>query len=155
MDLNRAGTPLLEIVTEPDLASADDAVTFARELRNICRFLGVTEGVMQRGHMRFEPNINVIIDDRRRPIEIATPDRRDQEPQLVQGAMHERDRASNTGVRSTSWIEADGLDHGPRACKSTRGWDDERRGDDAAARAKEDAHDYRYFPDPGPGAARH
>ena len=44
VDLNRAGTPLLEIVTEPDLESADDAVTFGQELRNICRFLGVTEG---------------------------------------------------------------------------------------------------------------
>ncbi len=61
MDLNRAGTPLLEIVTHPDLAGVDDAVTFARELRNICRSLGVSEGIMQRGHMRFEPNVNVII----------------------------------------------------------------------------------------------
>ncbi len=62
VDLNRAGTPLLEIVTYPDLETADDTVIFAQELRNICRFLGVSEGVMQRGHMRFEPNVNVIID---------------------------------------------------------------------------------------------
>ncbi|MCA9299534.1 MAG: hypothetical protein KDA28_10735 [Phycisphaerales bacterium] len=58
VDLNRAGTPLLEIVTEPDLTSADEAVSFGKALRQLCRFLGVTQGVMQRGHMRFEPNIN-------------------------------------------------------------------------------------------------
>src|SRR5437588_7597552 len=62
VDLNRAGTPLLEIVTEPDLSTADEAVTFAQTLRDICRFLGVTEGVMQRGHIRFEPNINVLVE---------------------------------------------------------------------------------------------
>src|SRR5262249_20708635 len=57
VDLNRAGTPLLEVVTQPDFRSADDVVLFARMLRNICRFLGATEGVMQKGHLRFEPNI--------------------------------------------------------------------------------------------------
>lgn len=61
VDLNRAGTPLLEIVSEPDMESADEAVAFGRQVRDICRFLGVTQGIMQRGHMRFEPNINVLI----------------------------------------------------------------------------------------------
>ena len=61
VDLNRAGTPLLEIVTAPDFASAAEVVAFAQNLRVLCRFLGVTEGVMQKGHMRFEPNINVEI----------------------------------------------------------------------------------------------
>jgi aspartyl-tRNA(Asn)/glutamyl-tRNA(Gln) amidotransferase subunit B len=54
-DYNRAGTPLLEIVTQPDFDNADDVVLFAKLLRNVCRFLGVSEGVMQKGHMRFEP----------------------------------------------------------------------------------------------------
>jgi aspartyl-tRNA(Asn)/glutamyl-tRNA(Gln) amidotransferase subunit B len=72
IDYNRSGTPLLEIVTEPDFTCADDAVIFCRELRAICRALGVTEGIMQRGHMRFEPNINVVLtlEDGR---EVATP----------------------------------------------------------------------------------
>ena len=61
LDLNRAGTPLLEIVSEPDLQSAEEAVTFARELHALCVFLGVTGGVMQKGHMRFEPNVNVVM----------------------------------------------------------------------------------------------
>ncbi|MFM1936301.1 MAG: Aspartyl/glutamyl-tRNA(Asn/Gln) amidotransferase subunit, partial [Planctomycetota bacterium] len=62
VDLNRAGTPLLEVVTAPDFTSAAEVVAFAQELRSLCRFLGVTEGVMQKGHMRFEPNINVHIE---------------------------------------------------------------------------------------------
>src|SRR5690348_9426359 len=63
VDLNRAGTPLLEIVTEPDLSSPKQVVTFAQELQRLVQFLGVSEGQMQMGHMRFEPNINVHITD--------------------------------------------------------------------------------------------
>src|SRR5277367_5407424 len=61
VDLNRAGTPLLEIVTEPDLVTPEEARLFGEELRRICRYLGVSQGIMQQGHMRFEPNINLHI----------------------------------------------------------------------------------------------
>ncbi len=61
VDLNRAGTPLLEIVTEPDLNTPEEARLFGEELRRICRYLGVSQGIMQQGHMRFEPNINLHI----------------------------------------------------------------------------------------------
>ncbi|MFM7806526.1 MAG: Asp-tRNA(Asn)/Glu-tRNA(Gln) amidotransferase GatCAB subunit B, partial [Planctomycetota bacterium] len=61
VDLNRAGTPLLEVVTAPDFTTADEVVQFAQELRDLCRYLRVTEGIMQKGHMRFEPNVNVAI----------------------------------------------------------------------------------------------
>jgi aspartyl-tRNA(Asn)/glutamyl-tRNA(Gln) amidotransferase subunit B len=142
IDFNRAGTPLLEIVTQPDITSADEAVAFARELRNICRFLGVTEGVMQRGHMRFEPNVNVIIttgDGR----EVATPIvevKNLNSFRAVKGAIeHEFTR------QVEAW-KADGRVMGPGA-KRTRGWDD-ARGITVLQREKEDAHDYRYFPDP-------
>src|SRR5438046_3878276 len=63
VDLNRAGTPLLEIVTEPDLTSAKQVATFGQELQKLVQFLGVSEAQMQMGHMRFEPNINVHITD--------------------------------------------------------------------------------------------
>src|SRR5919206_649871 len=63
VDLNRAGTPLLEIVTEPDLSSPKDVATFGQELQKLVQFLGVSQGQMQMGHMRFEPNINVHITD--------------------------------------------------------------------------------------------
>lgn len=142
VDLNRAGTPLLEIVTMPDLASADEAVIFGKELRNLCRFLGVTEGIMQRGHMRFEPNINVVIitkDDHeyRTPIvEVKNLN----SFRAVKGAIeHEAER------QVEEWIET-GRVMGPGA-KSTRGWDDVR-GVTVLQREKEDAHDYRYFPEP-------
>ena len=142
VDYNRAGVPLLEIVTEPDLACAEDAVTFGKELRNLCRFLGVTEGIMQRGHMRFEPNINMIIelDDGRT---VATP--------IAEIKNLNSFRAVHGAIEyeATRQVEAwttDGLEMGS-GMKSTRGWDDERQVT-FLQRAKEDAHDYRYFPEP-------
>src|SRR5207245_6947163 len=63
VDLNRAGTPLLEIVTEPDLSTPKEVATFGQELHKLVQFLGVSEGQMQMGHMRFEPNINLHITD--------------------------------------------------------------------------------------------
>ena len=62
VDLNRAGTPLLEIVTEPDIESAEEAYVFCIELQRMVTHLGVSEGVMQKGQMRFEPNVNVTIE---------------------------------------------------------------------------------------------
>ncbi len=142
VDLNRAGTPLLEIVTEPDLTSAEDAVIFGHELRNICRFLRVTEGVMQRGHMRFEPNINVIIDteDGR---EFATPI---VEVKNLNSFKALKGAIEYEFVRQVEQWKKDGVIQGP-AQKRTRGWDDVR-GVTVLQREKEDAHDYRYFPDP-------
>jgi aspartyl-tRNA(Asn)/glutamyl-tRNA(Gln) amidotransferase subunit B len=61
VDLNRAGTPLLEIVTEPDMNSAAEVRALATELQRIVRYLGVSEADMQKGHMRFEPNVNLVI----------------------------------------------------------------------------------------------
>ncbi|MFK7959567.1 MAG: Asp-tRNA(Asn)/Glu-tRNA(Gln) amidotransferase subunit GatB [Phycisphaerales bacterium] len=142
VDLNRAGTPLLEIVTQPDFDSAEETVAFARELRAICRALGVTPGIMQRGHMRFEPNINVVIETKdgheyRTPIvEIKNLN----SFRAVKGAIeHEYER-------QIAAFTADGLVMGPGA-KSTRGWDDAKLVT-VLQRQKEDAHDYRYFPEP-------
>ena len=142
VDLNRAGTPLLEIVTHPDLTGASDAVTFARELRSICRFLGVSEGIMQRGHMRFEPNVNVIIDTADGH-EFATP--------IVEiknlnsfGAI--RAAIEFEHERQVKAYVADGIVMAPGR-KSTRGWDDTRN-ETVLQREKEEADDYRYFPDP-------
>jgi aspartyl-tRNA(Asn)/glutamyl-tRNA(Gln) amidotransferase subunit B len=142
VDLNRAGTPLLEIVTQPDLSSADQAVAFCRLLRMTCRFVGATEGVMQRGHMRFEPNINcelTLAGGRtvRTPI---TEVKNLNSFRAVAGAIdHEIERQPGR------WRET-GLEIGP-GTKTTRGWDD-NKGVTVVQREKEDAHDYRYFPDP-------
>jgi len=142
VDLNRAGTPLLEIVTEPDFCCAEDVVTFAQELRNLCVFLGVTEGVMQRGHMRFEPNINLVID---------TEDGREHRTPVVEIKNLNSFRALRGAIEfeATRQVEAwreDGKVMGPGA-KTTRGWDDQRLVT-VLQREKEDAHDYRYFPEP-------
>ena len=142
VDLNRAGTPLLEIVSAPDLHSAEDAVAYAREVRDICRYLGVTQGIMQKGHVRFEPNINMIIttDD---GVEHATPIveiKNLNSFKAIAGAIE-----YETTRQVEAWLK-DGKVMGPNA-KSTRGWDDDKQVT-IMQREKEDAHDYRFFPDP-------
>ncbi len=142
VDLNRAGTPLLEIVTQPDLTSAEDAVAFAREVRNIGRFLNVTEGDMQRGHIRFEPNINLIVetDDGR---SFATPV---VEIKNLNSFRSLRDAIVHESTRQIDEWKRTGETHG-EGMKTTRGWDQQRERT-FLQRGKEDAHDYRYFPDP-------
>jgi aspartyl-tRNA(Asn)/glutamyl-tRNA(Gln) amidotransferase subunit B len=142
VDLNRAGTPLLEIVTHPDLTSADDAVSFARELRAICRFLGVTEGVMQRGHIRFEPNVNVVIQTADGAT-VATPIveiKNLNSFKAIKSAIEHEHRRQVQAWREDGRVMVPGT-------KTTRGWDDDRNAT-VLQREKEEAHDYRYFPDP-------
>jgi len=142
IDFNRAGTPLLEVVTAPDFRAAEEVVDFAKLLRQICRYLGVSEGVMQRGHMRFEPNINMTLttDDGR---EIKTPIveiKNLNSFRALRGAIEYE--AANQPQRFLD----DGKTMGPGA-KTTRGWNDADNRT-YVQREKEDAHDYRYFPDP-------
>ncbi len=142
VDYNRAGTPLLEIVTQPDFRSADQCVVFARMLRDICRFLGVTQGVMQRGHMRFEPNINTII-TLKGGHTIKTP--------IVEVKNLNSFKSLKGAVefeladQPRRWLQ-DRKQMG-KGMKVTRGWDDDQCVT-FVQREKEDAHDYRYFPDP-------
>ena len=142
VDLNRAGTPLLEIVTEPDLRTPEESLALARYLRTICLSVRATVGVMQRGHMRFEPNINcklTLADGR----EIVTP--------IVEVKNLNSFRSLVGAIRYEikeqpgRWLET-GDEFGP-GMKSTRGWDDEKE-ITVLQRSKEDALDYRYFPEP-------
>jgi aspartyl-tRNA(Asn)/glutamyl-tRNA(Gln) amidotransferase subunit B len=145
-DYNRAGAPLLEIVTQPDFTSADQCVAFCRVLRNVCRFLGVSEGVMQKGHMRFEPNINTHITLKDGHL-IKTPIvevKNLNSFKAVKGAIE-----FELEQQPLRWL-ADKREMG-RGMKQTRGWNDHARGGKGETflqREKEDAHDYRYFPDP-------
>jgi len=142
VDLNRAGVPLLEIVTAPDMASADEAHAFAVELQRLVRHLGVSEADMQKGQMRFEPNVNVaIVDDGR---EYRTP------------IAEVKNLNSFRAIRSAVAYEIDRqiaewqADHGytlDRLGKINCGWRDDA-GVTEVQRTKEEAHDYRYFPDP-------
>lgn len=142
VDYNRAGTPLLEIVTEPDFTSADQTVRFAQWLRRVCRWVGATHGIMQRGHMRFEPNINMTLtlDDGRT---VTTP--------IVEIKNLNSFRSLRAAINAEHrdqprrFLET-GIEHAPGR-KSTRGWDDARELT-FPQRDKEEADDYRYFPDP-------
>src|SRR3954466_13477435 len=139
VDLNRAGTPLLEIVTEPDFSSPKDVATFGQELQKLVQFLGVSQGQMQMGHMRFEPNINVHITDgdgnvlKTEITEIKN---------LNSFSVLERATAYEIARQIREWEETGSLGK-----KSTYGWD-ESSASTFHQRDKEEAHDYRYFPDP-------
>ncbi len=141
VDLNRTGTPLLEIVTEPDMNSAAEVRALAVELQRMVRFLGVSEADMQKGHMRFEPNINLII----------TKDGAEYRTPIVEIKNLNSFRALE---RSVDYEQARQLDEFLETGlvmgmgnKTTRGWDDEKE-ITVLQREKEEAHDYRYFPDP-------
>ncbi len=141
VDLNRAGTPLLEIVTHPDFENAEQAVAFSMALRDLCRALGVTEGIMQKGHIRFEPNINVIIE--KDGVTYKTPIAEIKNLnsfKAVEGAInHEYERQVAEWLRTGKVMKP--------GTKSTRGWND-ATGTTFLQREKEEADDYRYFPDP-------
>ena len=141
VDLNRTGTPLLEIVTEPDMNSGTEVRVLAVELQRMVRFLGVSEADMQKGHMRFEPNINLAI----------TKDGTEYRTSIVEIKNLNSFRALERSVNYEEHRQLDEfLDTGKVmkiGSKTTRGWDDEREVT-VLQREKEEAHDYRYFPEP-------
>ncbi len=142
IDFNRAGTPLLEIVTEPDFRTVDEVVGFARQLRLLCRHLEVSRCVMEKGQIRFEPNINMqlTLDDGREVFTPIVEIKNLNSFRSLRGAIEYEARSQPDRWRR------DGLEHAPGA-KTTRGWDpDQNR--TVVQRTKEDAHDYRYFPEP-------
>jgi aspartyl-tRNA(Asn)/glutamyl-tRNA(Gln) amidotransferase subunit B len=144
LDLNRAGTALLEVVTQPDFETAEEVVVFCQTLRDICRFLGASEGVLQKGHMRFEPNINchLTLSDGHLVKTPIVEVKNLNSFKAVRGAIEYEYRE-----QPQRWLK-DGRVMGPGA-KQTRGWDDHKGGGVTyVMREKEDAHDYRYFPDP-------
>jgi aspartyl-tRNA(Asn)/glutamyl-tRNA(Gln) amidotransferase subunit B len=139
VDLNRAGTPLLEIVTEPDLSTPQEVAAFGQELQKLVQFLGVSEGQMQMGHMRFEPNINVHITNAAGQVhKTAITEIKN----LNSFSVLERATAYEIQRQITHWQET-----GDLGKKSTYGWD-ESTGSTYWQRDKEEAQDYRYFPDP-------
>ena len=139
VDLNRAGTPLLEIVTEPDFDSPETVAAFARELQQLVQYLGVSEGQMQMGHMRFEPNINVHITDENGTIHKTAIT---EVKNLNSFSVLEKAVAYEVKRQTAAFEES-----GDLGKKATYGWDDATQ-QTVLQREKEEAHDYRYFPDP-------
>ena len=135
VDLNRAGTPLLEIVTEPDLRSSDEVVAYLKGLRDILLYLGVCDGNMEQGSMRYEPNVSL------RPVGQETLGTK-VELKNINSFKFVKDALEYEIRRQTNVLE-----EGGKVEQETRLWD-VGQGKTAIMRSKEEAHDYRYFPDP-------
>ncbi len=135
VDLNRAGTPLLEIVTEPDMRSADEAVAYLKNLRDVLMYLEVCDGNMEEGSFRCEPNLSL------RPAgqqELGVK----VELKNINSFKFVKDAIEYEIKRQTKV-----LTEGGSVKQETRLWNLDR-GETAVMRSKEEAHDYRYFPDP-------
>lgn len=134
VDLNRAGTPLIEIVSEPDIHSAAEAKAYAAELHRLMVYAGVTHGDLYHGNMRFDVNISV----------------------APKGSTELGKRAEVKNLNSFRSVEkaaeyefgrqVELLENGGRVVQETRGWDDAKQ-ITTSQRSKEDAQDYRYMPD--------
>jgi aspartyl-tRNA(Asn)/glutamyl-tRNA(Gln) amidotransferase subunit B len=135
IDLNRTGTPLLEIVSEPDMRSPQEAVAYARKIHQIVRYIGISDGNMQEGSFRVDANVSI------RP----------------QGQQEFGTRAELKNINSFRFLEKaiqfeierqiDVVEAGGRVVQETRLYDPERD-ETRSMRSKEEANDYRYFPDP-------
>ena len=135
VDLNRAGTPLLEIVSEPDMRSSEEAKNYMEELRNIVRYIGVCDGNLEEGSMRCDANISI----------------------MPKGSKEFGTRAEIKNVNSFRALQRaieyeidrqiEIVEEGGEVVQETRLWDD-NAGETRSMRGKEDAHDYRYFPEP-------
>lgn len=134
VDYNRAGVPLMELVTEPVIHSAEQAGAFARELQRILRYVGASEANMERGEMRVEANISVSTD-----------------PNVFGTKCEVKNLNSFRSVEEAIKYEVtrhiDLIERGEKVVQETRGWD-ENKMETFSQRKKENAHDYRYFPDP-------
>lgn len=135
VDFNRAGTPLLEIVTEPDLSSPEEVDAYLRSLRDILMYLDACDGNMEQGSFRCEPNISL------RPA--GSPDLGTKvELKNINSFRFVKQALAYEIARQTKVLTSGGVIH-----QETRLWDPEREAT-VVMRSKEETHDYRYFPDP-------
>jgi aspartyl-tRNA(Asn)/glutamyl-tRNA(Gln) amidotransferase subunit B len=135
VDFNRAGVPLCEIVSEPDIRSADEAAEYVRAIRTMVRYLGISDGNMEEGSLRCDANVSL------RP-KGATKLGTKAELKNINSFKNVRDAIEHEISR-----QAVLLDRGEAIVQETRLWDPDR-GVSASMRSKEHAHDYRYFPEP-------
>lgn len=134
VDLNRAGTPLIEIVSEPDIHSAAGAKAFASELHHLMTYAGVTRGDLYHGNMRFDVNVSVALKD---ATELGTR----AEVKNLNSFRSVEKAAEYEFRRQVALVEK-----GEAIVQETRGWDDAKQ-TTSSQRSKEDAQDYRYMPD--------
>jgi len=135
VDLNRAGVPLMEIVSEPDIRSPEEAVEYMKKLRTILRYLGVCDGNMEQGSLRCDANVSVRLVEQKE-FGVKTEVKNLNSFKFVGKALEYEIRRQ---------IKV--LEDGGKVIQETRLWDSER-GITESMRTKEEAHDYRYFPEP-------
>jgi aspartyl-tRNA(Asn)/glutamyl-tRNA(Gln) amidotransferase subunit B len=133
VDFNRAGVPLMELVTEPVIHSSADIVKFGEELQLLLQYLGVAEANMEKGEMRIEANVSVSNTDK-----LGTK---------VEVKNLNSFRSAERAVEFEKKRQIEALERGDKIIQETRGWD-EKRQETFSQRSKEESHDYRYFPDP-------
>ncbi len=135
VDVNRAGLPLMEIVSEPDIRSAEEARAYLTKLRQVLRYVGASRANMEEGNMRCEPNVSI------RPVGQAEFGQK-VELKNINSIRHAHD-AIEFEVKRQRQV----LDAGGRIAQETRGWREDI-GQSVSQRSKEYADDYRYFPEP-------
>ena len=135
LDLNRAGMPLMEIVTEPDARSPAEALAYLMKLRQILRYIGVSDADMEKGNFRCEPNLSL------------RPRGNEKFGSKVELKNLNSFRAALRGMEFEVERQTKILNEGGRVESETRGWREDTQ-ETASQRSKEEAHDYRYFPEP-------
>lgn len=135
VNFNRCGVPLLEIVSEPDIASADEAVQYVEKLRDILQFCGVSDCKMQEGSLRADVNVSVMEKGS------------DQLGTRTEMKNINSFKAIHNAIESEARRQQEIIEDGGKVVQETRRWDD-AKGESHAMRSKEDAQDYKYFPDP-------
>ena len=134
VDYNRAGVPLMELVTEPDFETGLEVKKFAQELQLILKYLGVSDADMEKGQMRVEVNISLAGEDGKWGTKV--------EIKNLNSI-----KAASDGVDYEIKRQTELLETGEKVVQETRGWDDSKKAT-VSQRSKEEAHDYRYFPEP-------
>lgn len=129
VDFNRAGVPLMELVTKPDIRSAEQAVGFAKELQLILKYLGASDADMEKGQMRADVNVSLNMGTK---VEIKNVN---------------SFRSIASAVKYETERQRELLEKGEKVKQETRGWDDIKQ-ETVSQRSKEESHDYRYFPEP-------
>ena len=134
IDLNRSGVPLMEIVSEPDMRSADEAVAYLKQLHQLVRFLGVSDADMEKGQFRCDANVSV---------------RRAGEPFGTRVELKNLNsfRFIKQAIEYEAARQVECIEDGGEIVQETRLFDS-AKGESRPMRSKEEAHDYRYFPDP-------
>ena len=138
VDYNRAGVPLMELVTEPVIHDAETAVWFAKELQLLLRYLGVSDANMEKGEMRVEANISISLKSNAESQKLGTK---------VEVKNLNSFKVVGKAIEYEIARQIKALETGEKLVQETRGWD-ENRGATFSQRKKESSDDYRYFPDP-------